>query len=90
MMHFIIEGIGNVDAERITMDYDASSKVLNVAYRLQGDMLLSVSKPLDTMDDIFVMFNMYHLRELLVSDSASIGLLAEYVVNVEKRMAVEA
>ena len=72
------------------MDYDAGSKVLNVAYRLQGDMLLSVSKPLDTMDDIFVMFNMYHLRELLVSDSASIGLLAEYVVNVEKRMAVEA
>lgn len=90
VMHFIIEGIGNVDAERITMDYDAGSKVLNVAYRLQGDMLLSVSKPLDTMDDIFVMFNMYHLRELLLSDSASIGLLAEYVVNVEKRMAVEA
>ena len=88
--HFITEGIGNVDAECVTMDYDADSKVLNVAYRLQGDMLLSVNKPLDTMDDEFVMFNMYHLRDLLVSDSSSIGLLAEYVVNVEKRMAVEA
>ncbi len=90
VMHFITEGIGSVDAERVTMDYDVGSKVLNVAYRLQGDMLLSVNKPLDTMDDEFVMFNMYHQRELLVSDSASIGLLAEYVVNVERRMAEEA
>lgn len=90
VMHFITEGLDNVDAERVTMDYDVGSKVLNVAYRLYGDMLLSVNKPLDTMDDEFVMFNMFHLRELLVSDSASIELLAEYVVNVEKRMAVEA
>lgn len=87
---FITGGIGNIDAARVVMDCDKESRVLNVAYRLPGDILLSVSKPLDTMDDEFVMFNVYHLRDLLVSDTARIDLLAQYVRNVESRIAEQA
>lgn len=87
---FITGGIGNIEAERVVMDCDKESKVLNVAYRLSGDILLSVSKPLETMDDEFVMFNVYHLRDLLVSDTARIDLLAQYVRNVESRIAEQA
>ena len=87
---FITDGIGDIDVERVVMDCDRTSKVLNVAYRLPGDILLSVNKPLDTMDDAYVMFNVYHLRELLVSDTARIDLLAQYVRNVEKKIAEQA
>lgn len=87
---FISEGIGDIDAERIVMDCDRGGKVLNVSYRLPGGIMLSVNKPLSTMDDEFVMFNVYHQRELLVSDTASIGLLSQYVKNVEKRIAEQA
>ena len=87
---FITEGIGNIEAERVVMDCDNTVKVLNVSYRLPGDILLSVNKPLDTMDDEFVMFNVYHRRDLLVSDTASISLLAQYIRNVERRIAEQA
>lgn len=86
VMRFVTEGIGDVDAERVVMDCDLENKVLNVSYKLHDDMLLSVSKPLETMDDAFVMFNVYHGRDLLLSDSASIELLSEYIHDVEERI----
>lgn len=86
VMRFVTDGIGNIDAERVVMDCDPENKVLNVSYKLHDDMLLSVSKPLETMDDAFVMFNVYHGRDLLLSDSASIELLSEYLHNVEERI----
>lgn len=86
----ISDGIGEIMAEKVTVSCDIASKVLNVSYRLPGDILLSVNKPLVTMDDAFVMFNVYHQRELLVTDTARIDLLAEYVRNVEKRIAEQA
>ena len=87
---FITKGIGEIKADRVVMDCDSDGKVLNVAYRLPGSILLSVNKPLNTMDDDFVIFNVYHQRELLVSDMASIRLLAQYVQNVEKSIAEQA
>lgn len=87
---FVTKGIGEVSAERIVMDCDMIRKVLNVVYRLPGNMLLSINKPLDTMDDDFVMFNVYHFRELLVSDTARIGLLAQYVRNIENKIGEQA
>lgn len=86
VMRFVTDGLGDIKAERVVMDCDMNNKVLNVSYRMHDNMLLSISKPLDTMDDGFVMFNVYHGRELLVSDSASIELLSQYIHNVENRI----
>lgn len=86
VMRFVKEGIENIDAERVVMDCDTENQVLNVSYKLHDNMLLSISKPLETMDDRFVMFNLYHGRDLLVSDSASIELLSEYIHDVENRI----
>lgn len=90
VMHFVTERVGTINAERVMMDCDMGNKVLNVAYRLPGDILFSINKPLDTMDDELVMFNVYHLRELLVSDMASIDMLGQYIHNVEKKIAEQA
>ena len=84
---FITEGIGSIETERVSMDYDMKAKVLNVSYCLPGDLLLSINKPYDTMEDIFVMFSIYHNRRLLVSETVSIDLLAQYIRNVEKKIA---
>lgn len=81
----ISEGIGDIMAEKVSVSCDADSKIMNVAYRLPGDMLLSVSKPLNTMDDRFVMFNLFHLRELLISDTAEVSFLSTYIHNAEAR-----
>lgn len=86
VMRFVTDGLGDIKAERVFMDCDMNSKVLNVSYRMHDNMLLSISKPLDTMDDGFVMFNVYHGRKLLLSDCASIELLSEYIHNVENRI----
>lgn len=81
----IRDGIGEIFAERVSVNYDATSKVVNVAYRLPGDILLSVSKPFNTMDDDYVMFNLFHLRKLLISDTADINLLSHYIHRAEQK-----
>ena len=86
VMRFVAKGIGDIQVERVSVDCDATNKVLNVAYRLPDDILLSISKPLETMDDAFVMFNVYHKRQLLLSETASIDLLSQYIHNVEEKV----
>ena len=83
----ISEGIGDIMAEKVSVSCDVESKIMNVAYRMPGDMLLSVSKPLNTMEDSFVMFNLFHLRELLISDTAEISFLSTYIHNAAARIA---
>lgn len=83
----ISEGIGDILAEKVSVSCDVDNKILNVAYRLPSDMLLSVSKPLNTMDDRFVMFNLFHLRDLLISDTAEVSFLSTYIHNAEARTA---
>ena len=90
VMHFVTDGVGNINAERVSMDCDTESMVLNVAYRMPGDILMSISKPLDTLDDRLVMFNVYHRRDLLVSDRASIEMLANYIRAIESRISEQA
>ena len=82
VVDFIIKGIGNIDIEKVVVDCDFDSEILNVVYRLPDNVVLSISKPLDTMDDDLVAFNLYHDRKLLVTDDASIGLLSRYIVEV--------
>ena len=86
VMRFVANNIGDIQAERVSVDCDVTNKVLNVAYRLPYDMLLSISKPLETMGDSFVMFNVYHRRQLLLSETASIELLSQYIHNVEEKV----
>lgn len=83
----IRDGLGEIMAEKVSVSCDAGNKVLNVAYRLPKDMLLSVSKPLNTMDDNYVMFNLFHLRELLISDTADISFLSTYIHKAEESTA---
>lgn len=83
---FISDGLGDIKAKRVMMDCDTKSNILNVSYRLQENILLSVSKPLNTIDDSFVMFNLYHERDLLLSECAHISLLAQYIKNVEEKI----
>ncbi len=86
VMNFIVEGIGNINIKKVTVDCDLHSEVLNVAYRLPDNVVLSISKPLETMDDDFVAFNLYHNRKLLVTDNANIGLLSHYINEVESNL----
>ena len=87
VMRIITKGIGEIDVEKVSVNCDFESEVLNVAYRLPNDILLSISKPLSTKDDSYVMFNLFHKRDLLLSDSASIELLSGYLKKVESRIA---
>jgi len=87
IFYLIRDGIGNIFAEKVSVNCDVHNNVLNVAYRLPGDMLLSVSKPSSTADDQFVMFNLFHLRKLLISDTADLSLLSRYIHNAELKAA---
>ena len=87
VVRFIAEGMGDIIAEKVSVNCDFENEIINVAYRLPNDILLSVSKPLSTMTDTFVMFNLFNKRQLLVSDSASIELLSTYIKKVESRVA---
>ena len=85
-MNFIVEGIGNINIEKVAVDCDLDSEILNVVYRLPDNVVLSISKPLETIDDDFVAFNLYHNRKLLVTDNANIGLLSHYINEVESNL----
>lgn len=87
VMRIIAKGIGEINVEKVSVNCDFESEVLNVAYRLPNDILLSISKPLSTKDDSYVMFNLFHKRDLLLSDSASVELLSGYLKKVESRIA---
>jgi hypothetical protein len=86
VMNFIVEGIGNINIEKVAVDCDLDSEILNVVYRLPDNVVLSISKPLETIDDDFVAFNLYHNRKLLVTDNATIGLLSHYIDEVESNL----
>lgn len=81
----IRDGLSDIIAEKVSVSYDVSNQVLNVAYRLPDSMLLSVSKPFNTMSDSYVMFNLYHQRELLISDTAELSLLSHYIHSAEQK-----
>lgn len=83
---FIRDGIGNIEAERVSVDCSSETGIIDCRFRLPHDILLSVSKPLGTEDDRNVMFSIMHGRRPVVSDIADISLLREYVENVGKRL----
>lgn len=87
VMRIITKGIGEINVEKVSVNCDFESEVLNVAYRLPNGILLSISKPLSTKDDSYVMFNLFHKRDLLLSDSANVELLSGYLKKVESRIA---
>ena len=59
VFHFVYNNLSEIRAERVSIDCDITSMVLNVAFRLPHDILVSVMKPLETMDDNLVMFNVH-------------------------------
>lgn len=86
VLEFIMSGLEKVNVERASVDYNMSTHVLNVAYRMPGNILLSISKPQETIEDSLVIFNLYHKRELLVSDIVDIEILSQYLHKVESRI----
>ena len=79
VIEFIKNSIGDVCAEKVSVDCDTESKIVNVSYRFSNGIVVSVSKPLETMDDEFVSFNAYSNRKLLVSDITTIPMLMAYL-----------
>ena len=83
--NFIVSGIGNIEFEKVTMDCDLSTEnpVLNVSYRLPGDILLSVSNLATDFEK--VSFGVYYQRECLISDFSDLDKLREHIKNVQMK-----
>lgn len=76
----------DIDYEKKAYDYDTDSNVGNVAYRLPNNILVSILKLEETMDNNFIGFNIFYNRELLISDICDIELLHTHIKNIEEKL----
>lgn len=79
--------LSSIDVEKVSINGNVEFKRLNIAFRLPHSYILSVTKFADSLqDDDFVAFNLFHERELLISDVIRINLLKGYISNVQERL----
>ena len=84
---FIEKYMDDIIYEKKTYDYDDSDgNVGNVVYRLPNNILLSILKTEETMDNNFIGFNIFYNRELLISDICDIELLHTHIKNIEEKL----
>lgn len=79
------DGIGYLNK---SVDYDEEGKIINVSYRLMGDIIISLTKPYETLDDNFVAFNVYQDKTLLISEIADCKLILTYLHNVNEKVII--
>ena len=83
---FISDRFDDIGYVKKSVDYDEESKLMNIAYRMKSDIILSINKPYETLDDEFVMFNIFCMRKILISAMMDCKSLREYVLKCEKML----
>jgi hypothetical protein len=84
VFEFIVNNIGDVSAKRMSVDCDTESNIVNVCYLFSYGMMVSISKPLETMDDGFIATNIYYNKKLVLTEITTIPLLKEYINQLNK------
>lgn len=85
--NFMATGLNSINSEKVSVDCNTETGLLNVAFRLPDGAILSVTKCNDTMTDDLVAFNIIKQRKLIISDIIGISELRDYILNVQRRMA---
>lgn len=83
---FISDRFDDIGYVKKAVDYDEESKLMNIAYRMKSDIILSILKPYESLDDEFVMFNIFYMKELLIAAMMDCKSLREYVLKCEKML----
>lgn len=83
---FMSSKLGSFDFEKVSINGNAETGRLNMAFRLPDGYILSVTKLLDTMENNLVAFNILRKRQLIVSDVIKINLLSDYINKVQSRL----
>ena len=70
---------------KVTISADPTIGLLNVAMLLPDNVLLSISKRKESINDPYVAFNLYYKKELLISDIRDISDLNKYILTVQSK-----
>ncbi len=79
---FLTEISSDICAEKATLSCNCEYEAVTHSLRLPHNFMLTLTKPMKTMDDTKVMFNLMRNRKLLISDVVESSLLKEYIGNV--------
>lgn len=79
---FLMEISPSIGAEKATLSCNIEYAAVTHSLRLPHGFMLTLTKPMDTMDDTKVMFNLMRNRKLLISDVVDSSLLKEYIGSV--------
>lgn len=83
---FISDRFDDIGYVKKAVNYDEESKLMNIAYRMKSDIILSINKPYETLDDEYVMFNIFCMNKILISAMMDCKSLYEYVLKCEKML----
>lgn len=83
---FLLEISSSIGAEKATLSCNSEYATVTHSLRLPHEFMLTLTKPMDTMDDTKVMFNLMRNRKLLISDVVKSSLLKEYIGNVINKL----
>ena len=83
---FISDRFDDIGYVKKAVDYDEESKLMNIAYRMKSDVILSINKPYGTLDYEYVMFNIFCMNKVLISAMMDCKSLHEYVLKCEKML----
>ncbi len=83
---FISDRFDDIGYVKKAVDYDEESKWMNISYRMKSDIILSIHKPYESLDDEFVMFIIFYMKKVLISAVMDCKSLREYVLKCEKKL----
>lgn len=76
----------SIKFDKVSVDGNPKDGKLNIAFRFNDGIILSINKKQGLHKDDMVGFNIIHNRQLLLSDVMSLTRLKEYISNVQKRL----
>lgn len=82
----IVETFCDIKFLKVAVDGDIEDRKLKTVFRLPDNVILSIIKEEGTHYGNFVGFNLFHNRQLLISDVIDMGLLKKYISNVQTKL----
>lgn len=76
----------NVSIEKISADIDSDSQSLEFVFQIGEDLLVSVSKPYETMSDNNAIVTFICQHEIVYSDLADLSTLSSHINSIEKNL----
>lgn len=83
------ESLKRISTDKVTADIDSDSQSLEFVFLIEKDLLVSVSKPLETISDNKAIVTFIYQREVIYSNLEDLSTLSSHINSIEEKLKKE-